>query len=211
MPVNNQQYCGEVGMFQNKLPVIKYYYNFLDLQMCYADRTLGFESLLMVLELLALLHLESVLIVLLSHIYFKCLFFNRIFIVVLLNWAETLKKIQELTSSPIKAFQFAIRTLRALLHIIFPKSEYLISIHQFDIICLSETYLNFDISSGNENLDIPGYRLVRSNHPSNDNQGGVCVYFKFSLPVQILSISMFHECINFEIRTDDKLCNLTCL
>ena len=83
--VNNQQSCGEVGMFQNKLPVIKYYYNFLDLQMCYADRTLGFESLLMVLELLALLHLESVLIVLLSHIYFKCLFFYRIFIVVLLN------------------------------------------------------------------------------------------------------------------------------
>ena len=191
-------------MFQNKLPVIKYYYNFLDLQMCYADRTLGFESLLMVLELLALLHLDSVLIVLLSHIYFKCLFFYRIFIVVLLNWAETLKKIQELTSSPIKAFQFAIRTLRASLHIIFPKSEYLISIHQFDIICLSETYLNFDISSGNENLDIPGYRLVRSNHPSNDNQGGVGVYFKFSLPVQILSISMFHETFvkNFELNLE---------
>ena len=122
-----------------------------------------------------------------------------------------MKKIQELTPSPIKAFQFAIRTLRASLHIIFPKSESLIAIHQFDIICLSETYLNSDISSDNENLDIPGYRLVRSNHPSNDNRGGACVYFKFSLPVQILSISMLHECINLEIRTDDKLCNLTCL
>ena len=35
-----------------------------------------------------------------------------------------------------------------------------ICIHHFDIICLSETYLNFDILSDNENVDIPGYRLV---------------------------------------------------
>ena len=43
---------------QNKLPVIKYYYDFLDVQMCYSDRTFDFESLLMVLDLLASLHFE---------------------------------------------------------------------------------------------------------------------------------------------------------
>ena len=59
MPVNNQQYSGEIGVFQNKLPVIKYYYKFLDLQMCYFARTFDSESLLMVLDLLASFHFES--------------------------------------------------------------------------------------------------------------------------------------------------------
>ena len=46
-------------------------------------------------------------------------------------------------------------------------------IHHFDIICLFETYLNSDISSDNETLDKPGYRSIRSDHPSNDKRGGV--------------------------------------
>ena len=33
-------------------------------------------------------------------------------------------------------------------------------IHHFDIICFSETYLNSDISSDNEDLDIPDYRSI---------------------------------------------------
>ena len=41
-----------------------------------------------------------------------------------------------------------------------------VSIHHFDI-CLSEKYLNYDISSDNENLDMPGYRLLWSDQPSN--------------------------------------------
>ena len=59
MPVNNQQYRGEIGVLQNKLPVIIYYHNFLGLQPCYSDRTCNFESLVMVLDLLTLLHFES--------------------------------------------------------------------------------------------------------------------------------------------------------
>ena len=59
-------------------------------------------------------------------------------------------------------------------------------------------------------MDIPDYRLVRSD-TSDDKRGGVCVYFKSSLPIPILSISMLHECINLEITVDGKLCNLICL
>ena len=44
--------------------------------------------------------------------------------------------------------------------------------------------------------------MVRSDHSSNHNQGGVCVYFKPSLLIQILSISMSQECINLEIIND---------
>ena len=57
-PVNNQQYLGEIGMFHSKPLVIKCYCNFLDLQMCYSDRSFDFESLLIVLDLLASFHFE---------------------------------------------------------------------------------------------------------------------------------------------------------
>ena len=96
----------------------------------------------------------------------------------------------------------------------FPKSQSLIAyncIHHFDIICLSKTYLNSDITSDNENLDIPGYRLVRSDQSSNEKGGGVCVHFKSPLSIQILRIPMLHECISLEITIHGELCNLICL
>ena len=83
--------------------------------------------------------------------------------------------------------------------------------HHFDIIYITEKYLNSGISFDSEDLDIPGYILVRSDHHSNDKQGGVCVYLKSPLPIQILIISVFHECINLEITVNGKLCKLICL
>ena len=59
MPVNNQQYRREKGVFHNKLHIFKCYYNFLDFQMYYSDRTFDFENLFMVLDLLASFHFES--------------------------------------------------------------------------------------------------------------------------------------------------------
>ena len=53
--------------------------------------------------------------------------------------------------------------------------------------------------------------MVQSDHPSNDKQGGACVYFKSSLPIQALSISALHGCINLKITIYGKLCNLICL
>ena len=47
---------------------------------------------------------------------------------------------------------------------IFLLKAYL-AIHKFDIICLSETYIDSSIPTNNDNLDIDGYNLVRSDHP----------------------------------------------
>ena len=52
-----------------------------------------------------------------------------------------------------------------------------ISVHKFDIICLSETYLISKIPSDDENLEIVGYNLVREDRPSNSKHGGFCVYY----------------------------------
>ena len=199
--------------------------------MCYSDRTSDFESLLMVLDLLASFHFESLtyyLVIILQFIRrvnFNSLTFSYIFQV--LNFQSHLYFYSRLTelsgdveknpgpnSNPDESFSICHWHHDSIAAHSFSKIQSLIAyncIHHFDIICLSETYLNSDISSDNESLDIPGYRLIRSDNPSNDKRGGVCVYFKASSPVQILSISMFHGCINLEIRIDDKLCNLICL
>ena len=66
-----------------------------------------------------------------------------------------------------------------------------ISVHKFDIICLSETYLHSEIPSDDKNLEIPGYNLVREDHPSNSKRRGVCVYYKSSLLFRVINVKYF--------------------
>ena len=56
-----------------------------------------------------------------------------------------------------------------------------ISIHKFDVICISETFLSSDTTFDNDSLIIEGYNIVRSDHPSNSRWGGVFIYYKQSL------------------------------
>ena len=53
-----------------------------------------------------------------------------------------------------------------------------LSVHKFDIVCLSETFLNPEDRTDNENLQIPGYSITRVDHISNTKRGGVCVYLQ---------------------------------
>ena len=80
-----------------------------------------------------------------------------------------------------------------------------------DIICLSETYLDSSIQSDNDNLEIPGYNLVRSDYPSNNKRGGVCIYYKASLPLRVIDICFPQECIIFEVLIGDKQRNFVAL
>ena len=63
-----------------------------------------------------------------------------------------------------------------------------IAIHKFDVICISETYLDSSSPSDDSNLEISGYTLVRSDHPSNNKRRGVCIYYKRFLPLRILNV-----------------------
>ena len=80
-----------------------------------------------------------------------------------------------------------------------------------DIICLSETYLDSTIQSDNDNLEIPGYHLVRSDYPSNNKRGGACIYCKALLPLRVIDICLLQECIIFEVMIGDKQCNFVAL
>ena len=55
--------------------------------------------------------------------------------------------------------------------------------HKFDIICISESYLNSDNSSNDNNLNIPSYNMSRADHPSGNWGGGVFIYYKESSPI----------------------------
>ena len=79
-------------------------------------------------------------------------------------------------------------------------------VHSFDIICLSETYLNSEAPPNDTRLELPGYNLFRSDHPSSNKRGGVCVYYKSTLPLRILNISNLDKCINFEVSIANKIC-----
>ena len=82
-----------------------------------------------------------------------------------------------------------------------------ISIYKIDTICLSETYLDSSISSHNDNLELPGYNLVRADNPTNTKRGGLCIYYYNSLSLKVIDIQLLNECINFEIKIGGKLCS----
>ena len=44
-------------------------------------------------------------------------------------------------------------------------------------------------------VDIQGYNLVRTDHLDNTKRGGVCIYYKESLPVRVINLPYFKEAL----------------
>ena len=86
-----------------------------------------------------------------------------------------------------------------------------ISLHNFDVVCISETYLDSTTALDDENLHIAGYNLLRADHASNSKRGGVCVYYKSSLALRLIDVHYLQECLVFEILIGGKSCNLISL
>ena len=86
-----------------------------------------------------------------------------------------------------------------------------IAVHKFDVICLSETYLDSTVASDDGNLEITGFNLVRSDHLANNKRGGICLYYKTCLSLKVLDIQYLNECITFELKIGDKLCTFVTL
>ena len=90
--------------------------------------------------------------------------------------------------------------------------EAFINTHHFDIICLSETFLDSKISQNDENINIKGYSLLRADHPGNSKCGGACLYYKEYLPlIARNNISSMQECLVTELSMYNEKCFFTCL
>ena len=72
-----------------------------------------------------------------------------------------------------------------------------ISTYKYDFICLSETFL--DSSTPDNLVDIQEYNLVCADHPDNTKRGGVCIYYKESLPVRVINLPYFKEALLLEM------------
>ena len=53
--------------------------------------------------------------------------------------------------------------------------------------------------------------MSRADHPSGNRRGGVCIYYKESLPIKMLNINYLQECICFDLKIGSKLCTIVSL
>ena len=83
--------------------------------------------------------------------------------------------------------------------------EAFITTSNFDIVCLSETFLDSTIPDDDVNIQINGYSLLRADHPSNIKRGGVCIYFKESLPlIRRNDLTNLKDCLVTEINVNNE-------
>ena len=64
------------------------------------------------------------------------------------------------------------------------------TVHSYDLICLSETWLDSTTSIKSTDLSLKGYNLHRVDDPDNVKKGGVCVYYKETLAVHFLQTKL---------------------
>ena len=54
---------------------------------------------------------------------------------------------------------------------------------------------------------IPGYDFYRADRPSSVECEGICIYYKNFLRLKVANIQHLEECINFDMKIGEKLCN----
>ena len=81
----------------------------------------------------------------------------------------------------------------------------------FDVICLTETYLDSRILSHDPNLEIKGCDLIRANHPLKPQERW-SLYLLQKLPApETININFLHECLTVELNIKNKLCVLVAM
>ena len=79
------------------------------------------------------------------------------------------------------------------------------SIHKFDIICLSESYINTGILLSDNNLQIPGHNFVSINHPSYIQNTEVCAYTtNVHCLRKLLKHNIFKNILNLRLKLATK-------
>ena len=68
----------------------------------------------------------------------------------------------------------------------------------YDLICLTETYLDSTVDPNN--LLINGYNLLRADHPDKVKRGGVCLYYWENLTLRQVDTLYIEQCILCEIN-----------
>ena len=76
--------------------------------------------------------------------------------------------------------------------------------HKFNIICISETFLNNTCEDNDLNLN--SYSLLRADYPSNAKRGGVCICYKDTLALRVMSTPYLNKSFLCEVTIGSKNC-----
>ena len=74
----------------------------------------------------------------------------------------------------------------------------------FDMICLSETYLDFSYADDDTQLILKDFTFIRADNPHDCKRGGVSIYFKEHLAIHPVSPLNLNECLVVEINIQNK-------
>ena len=77
-------------------------------------------------------------------------------------------------------------------------------VHNFDMICLLEIFLDSFIPSNGERLNMKGYKLIRADNPSDIKNGGVGIYYEDFLAVRPVEVKNLNECLIFEMSIKNR-------
>ena len=99
-------------------------------------------------------------------------------------------------------FQSNLNSILA--HNKLPLLEAYNTIHKYDILCISKTYLDSSVSVDGTTLSLSGYNLVRSDHPSNIKRGGVYLYYKDNLSLRSINVLFLSHCVLCEVNLQSQ-------
>ena len=223
MPVNLIQYRGAIGVFNNKFFFVRksgnnalndnwsqFSESFLILKILYTFLIFVFYFIFNIVKYQLKFNSAKKLMCNLTFLYIYLLWLFAI----VFNRSGDIEKNPGPKAKSCQSFSICHWNLNSIPAHNFAKLSLLQAyntIHKYDIICLSETYLNSSIPNDDDNLEIPGYSLIRADHPSKNKRGGVCIYHKNTLPLKVLDIHILQECINVELKIENKLCNFISL
>ena len=74
----------------------------------------------------------------------------------------------------------------------------------YDIICLSEIYLDSSVPYDDPRLNLSRYKLNRADNLSNNKMGGVGIYFKETLAIRPVPTNSLKGCLLLEVFIGNK-------
>ena len=83
--------------------------------------------------------------------------------------------------------------------------------HEFNIICLSETFFDSLFNLLDDEINVEGNNLLKADHPNDYKSRRVSMYFKEHLPISRLDDLCNLPVLVTEKRMEKKNCFLTCL
>ena len=78
------------------------------------------------------------------------------------------------------------------------------TIHQYDTVCVSETFLDSSVLVRQSHLSIQGYSLIQADHPDDIKSGAVYLYFKENLTLKVNDNCFIVQCIVCEITPQNQ-------